>query len=1295
MSNRYRFVLLTIVLTIIFSLSGFGQSENGSSNSYKSKPTLGMNIIDTLFASTDSVTDISPVNAKLYGTVYTGSIHAYAQFEYGTTTSYGDTSDRWDLVNVFSNSSLQYWAVNLTQNTTYHYRIKLFAATTNDTVYGADQQFTTLIQYPELYYSYSSDADTDKLSIMTYLNTAHDNTKMWLSYGVLDSTNYVSDTLLITDSPNFQAYNITLNNLQPNTTYGITANVANDGGVVNGAQKYYFTTKASAYEYNINWNYYGSIFHLNDQKEQIQDYGPGASYGLAYNNVGIVPGVFGNARSFDDASQVILKSNSSVLNFSSNTFSLETWVKLFQRPTSEYILVSQGNVSDNSLRYGLTYTTANKLRFEVSDNGSTVFYVFSQDSIAYSEEWFHVGVVADLPNQTIKMYVNGKEVETQTVGTCPTSIANTGWHFALGQVSTLSPPPFQPSPGPAFALDEVRVWEGLHYPDEYKIMGRISGLKFWDRNNNHYYDSPEDTIVSNWQIILQRVPVVEGVNLYQPETTYTDGNGKYVFTALQDGNYIISEGSEAPWVQTYPAHGTHTITILNGNDVFDVDFGNTKGQIFVGTPGGLWSNPANWQAGVVPDDSTPVYLNTNVVFDVNGTYTIGSLRIDSGGTVTYDQDAGNLFISDRFEIEENGSFVFDGENNSNEVYCYGDFINKGIFEPGNSKFYLSGNNSKIIMNQSNSSASALSKRRASSSSFKTNHFYDLTVSGINDSTVGNLVVENRIDLFEALHLRSQDTLFVENPADNAIQHDGELPGGTVRRKLTTGSGAYRFESPDTYVQFDGASAVPTYLSVTAQANTHPDTTYGLKWKLIPSVVDTVNHTISATGLNHFSKWVAGKPGSGVSKRALTGDSIVVPRLARSYTIKASEEINFTANVQLRYDPNEIDPGYLAESELRLGRGVYYTDTVSAKWNMVSLPVMPDNSLLDSTFPGAVSSAYSFNNGYTSSSSLTFGTGYWLKFPAKQTVEILGDDLASKLIPVEQGWNMIGTITYPVDPDGVTLYPSGGGEVELNSFSFFGYQNGYQVADMLKPLHGYWVKVDNSGLLSLVGNTSNAKQSSLNYLESINGLNLVDASGNNQSLYFTFSNTVDTRRYELPPAPPTGILDARFGSGLMVESMSNQPTKVIPVSISSASFPCTVSWNVTEKTGSSTLLVDGNEIMMHGKGSMVISNPNATVSLQLSKSPSSEIPKKFALYQNYPNPFNPTTSVSFELASDVNVTLKIYNILGQEVFTAINNQMMNAGYHTYSLNSSLWASGVYFYKISAGTFTDIKKMVLTR
>ncbi len=98
-------------------------------------------------------------------------------------------------------------------------------------------------------------------------------------------------------------------------------------------------------------------------------------------------------------------------------------------------------------------------------------------------------------------------------------------------------------------------------------------------------------------------------------------------------------------------------------------------------------------------------------------------------------------------------------------------------------------------------------------------------------------------------------------------------------------------------------------------------------------------------------------------------------------------------------------------------------------------------------------------------------------------------------------------------------------------------------------------------------------------------------------------------------------------------------------------------------------------------------------------PMVDIPKKFELYQNYPNPFNPSTSISFDLPEDAFVSLKIYNVIGQEVKTLVN-EFKNAGRYTIIWDGrdnagKIMPSGIYFYRITAGNFSKTLKMVLAK
>lgn len=87
-------------------------------------------------------------------------------------------------------------------------------------------------------------------------------------------------------------------------------------------------------------------------------------------------------------------------------------------------------------------------------------------------------------------------------------------------------------------------------------------------------------------------------------------------------------------------------------------------------------------------------------------------------------------------------------------------------------------------------------------------------------------------------------------------------------------------------------------------------------------------------------------------------------------------------------------------------------------------------------------------------------------------------------------------------------------------------------------------------------------------------------------------------------------------------------------------------------------------------------------------------KEYKLLQNYPNPFNPITKIRFDLPKSEKVVLKIYNVLGQEVETLLQNQIP-AGYHEIEFNAQNLSTGIYFFKIEAGEFHDLKKMILIK
>ena len=90
----------------------------------------------------------------------------------------------------------------------------------------------------------------------------------------------------------------------------------------------------------------------------------------------------------------------------------------------------------------------------------------------------------------------------------------------------------------------------------------------------------------------------------------------------------------------------------------------------------------------------------------------------------------------------------------------------------------------------------------------------------------------------------------------------------------------------------------------------------------------------------------------------------------------------------------------------------------------------------------------------------------------------------------------------------------------------------------------------------------------------------------------------------------------------------------------------------------------------------------------------QLPVGYSVQQNYPNPFNPTTNIQFSIPKTEFVTLRIYNLLGQEVATLVSEKL-KPGNYTYTWNAGSLASGVYLCHMQAGNFLETRKMILIR
>ena len=359
--------------------------------------------------------------------------------------------------------------------------------------------------------------------------------------------------------------------------------------------------------------------------------------------------------------------------------------------------------------------------------------------------------------------------------------------------------------------------------------------------------------------------------------------------------------------------------------------------------------------------------------------------------------------------------------------------------------------------------------------------------------------------------------------------------------------------------------------------------------------------------------------------------------------------------------------------------ITFTTSVNNRWNMVSVPIKVADYRKTILFPTATSSAFAFSGGYITRDTLRKHEGYWLKFGSDQQPSFYGVAIAKDTFPVVASWNMIGSITYPVPVTAITQVPSGNVQT-----SYFGYSNGYVVADTIKPGQSYWVKVTSPGTLTLGTTPGSTLAKNDNVLDKLNSVTFTDAAGNKQTLYF--GNSPDekftTAAFQMPPVPPAGAFDVRYRNGNLVVLRSTASTsqQQFPVDMQGATFPVTVTWNVSDMSSRYSLNVGNTPTTLTASGSMQLTESNGqSVTLTMDDG---NLPQVYSLGQNYPNPFNPTTTISFALPKQSIVSLKIYSALGQQVLAIADQEQFDAGVHAMKIDGSSLSSGVYYYRIDA-------------
>ncbi|MBI5476009.1 MAG: T9SS type A sorting domain-containing protein [Ignavibacteriales bacterium] len=233
--------------------------------------------------------------------------------------------------------------------------------------------------------------------------------------------------------------------------------------------------------------------------------------------------------------------------------------------------------------------------------------------------------------------------------------------------------------------------------------------------------------------------------------------------------------------------------------------------------------------------------------------------------------------------------------------------------------------------------------------------------------------------------------------------------------------------------------------------------------------------------------------------------------------------------------------------------------------------------------------------------------------------------------------------------------------------------------------------------------------------------IVNGNGNKQTLYAkNGKNKLDVgfTNFDMPPEPVGGIFHAKFKTDKFIENIPpGKGLLKIPIKVKNAQYPITVEWKIKENNGVSYWISrtgnDKDKQPISGNGSIGLGSTKDGDIIIIAQAIDpcgdlesksgfrgnteeqvSRLPEEFKLEQNTPNPFNPTTIINYQLPIDNWVTIKAYNILGEEIATLVD-EMKDAGYKSVTFDGSNLPSGIYFVRMNAGSFNDVKKIVLAK
>lgn len=442
-------------------------------------------------------------------------------------------------------------------------------------------------------------------------------------------------------------------------------------------------------------------------------------------------------------------------------------------------------------------------------------------------------------------------------------------------------------------------------------------------------------------------------------------------------------------------------------------------------------------------------------------------------------------------------------------------------------------------------------------------------------------------------------------------------------------------------------------------------------------------------------------------------------------------------------------------QIIVGGPISLSYTYGQGWSMAGLPLKAANPLKESIFgtdPTTYLYGYSTDSGYFVSNTFNLGQGYWLGALSPVTAMSTGVQVMDSVgVSLNPGFNIISLPYFVTNYSKHALYLNNGvitvsmdSAVTLNwvspvLYSYLSTAGNYSTADTLIPWNGYWLAAIDSSLRLIFQPPVNSSESisiskqklatslkkTMNIAVSDSNwyVNLALQSGNSLDKLGGFGVAANAKAgfdaaYDLPhpPNPPSAnyvylafphpewesIIGPNFSADVrpvaqsanwkIIVGSSTYPANTV-LTWDSSSVPKGVSLVLTDFNNSSTrILMEKTgtyRFTLNGSDSLLVSSTITGVSQQ-----APFLPLTYALRQNYPNPFNPSTIISFDIPKQSLVKIIIYDILGRQVRTLVDEKK-SPGRYQVKFDASALSSGVYFYRITADSYIETKKLMLIK